>query len=325
VSGRGSQGELRRPRLARRALRWDNGLVASHATNPEGVPTTSDSPVKTTEKRKLAELKPHPRQAANFRASLPHEVGELADDLKRNGQLCPVECLPDGTLIGGHALVAAAKLLGWQQVDVWVRHDLAAQGADASERRLIEDDLTRRHLPPLELARCDKRLKEMGRRGGLCQQDKAELRDQIGKKLGMSGRNLDRYLRVLDDTPQEVQDAVSSGKLAVTLAEKVASLPRAGREKVAAEIRSGEDPSEVVCRHVRPARTTHKKTRDAFNSFMSALARGVPDLEGRLERANVELTPQTALLLNRAESVIGIIRDRAAATAAAKAQAEAAP
>jgi hypothetical protein len=107
------------------------------------------------------------------------------------------------------------------------------------------------------------------------------------------------------------------------VAEKVAGLSRTQREQVAAEIRAGEDPTAVVRRHVRPARTTHKRARDAFNSFMRALARGVPDLEGRLERANVELTPQSALLLDRAEKIIGTIRDRAAATAAA--QAEAAP
>jgi ParB/RepB/Spo0J family partition protein len=285
----------------------------------------SDAPTKTIEKRTLAELKPHPRQAANFRASLPHEVGELADDLKRNGQLCPVECLPDGTLVAGHKRVAAAMLLGWPQVDVWVRHDLAAQGADASERRLIEDNLNRRQLQPLELARCYKRLKEMGRSFGLCQRDKAELRDQIGKKLGMSGRNLDRYLRVLECTPQEVQDAVSAGSLAVTLAEKVASLSRAEREKVAAEIRAGEDPSEVVRRHVRPARTTHKKAKDAVNAFLLALGRGVNDLAGRVDQIGIRISAEEARLLDDAEATIRAIRDRAAVTAAAKAQAEAAP
>src|SRR3954447_8545049 len=71
----------------------------------------SHAPARTIEKRKLAELKPHPRQAANFRAPLKHEVEELADDLRRNGQLCPVECLPDGTLVAGHKRAEAAGLL----------------------------------------------------------------------------------------------------------------------------------------------------------------------------------------------------------------------
>jgi ParB/RepB/Spo0J family partition protein len=284
----------------------------------------SDSPAKLIEKRQLSQLKPHPRQAANFRAPLQHEVEELADDLKRNGQLCPVECLPDGTLIAGHKRVAAARLLGWSEVTCWVRDDLRSQGDAAVEKRLIEDNLNRRQLAPLELARCYKRLKELGRRFGLCQQDKAELRDRIGEKLGMSGRNLDRYLRVLECTPQEVQDAVSSGKLAVTVAEKVAGLKKVKREQLAEEIRAGADPAEAVRKHTPPARTKHEKPKDALGAFLRWLERGVPDLEGRVDKVWVDLRAEQMALLGRAEAVIGAIRQRAALTAAeANSQAEA--
>jgi ParB-like chromosome segregation protein Spo0J len=278
---------------------------------------------KLIEKRNPAELKPHPRQAANFREPLQHEVEELADDLKRNGQLCSVEVLPDGTLVAGHKRVAAARLLGWQEVTCWVRLDLAEKGADAAERRLIEDNLTRRHLAPLELARCYRRLKQLGRRADLCQGDKAELRDQIGKKLNMSGRNLDRYLRVLECTPQEIQDAVSSGALAVTVAEKVAGLSKAKREQLAEEIRAGADPAGAVRKHVSPPRTNHKKPKDALGAFLRWLERGVPDLEGRVDKVWIDLRAEQLALLGRAEAVIGAIRQRGLATAEANSQAEA--
>jgi hypothetical protein len=193
------------------------------------------------------------------------------------------------------------------------------------ERRLIEDNLNRRRLAPLELARCSQRLKELGRRGGLCQQEKAELRDRIGMKLGMSGRNLDRYLRVLQGTPQEAQDAVSSGALAVTVAERVAGLKKATREQVAEEIRAGQDPAEAVRRHAPKGTGRHKKARHAIDAFLLALERGVNDLQGRVDSIGIRLSAREAATLHGAEAIIRAIRQRAAVTAAAAPAAQAAP
>ena len=103
-------------------------------------------------------LRPHPKQGQYFPDAPPHEVAELAADMEANGQLQPVEALPDGTIIAGHKRLAAARLLGWTELDVWVRDDLAADPA-AAERRLIEDNLHRRQLGKLGLARCYRALK----------------------------------------------------------------------------------------------------------------------------------------------------------------------
>ncbi len=143
--------------------------------------------------------------------------------------------MPDGVIIAGHKRVAAAKSLGWAEVAAWVRDDLVGDDA-AVERRLVEDNLTRRQLGPLAMARCYKALKVLERTSKsarLTDSESKELRDQLGKRLNCSGRTLDRYLRVLDHTPQVVQDAVESGALPLTLAEKVASLNNARREQIA--------------------------------------------------------------------------------------------
>ncbi len=50
-----------------------------------------------------------------------------------------------------------------------------------------------------------------------------ELRDRIGESLEMSGRNLDRYLRVLE-TPLEIQIGVRDGQLNLVPASRIASL-----------------------------------------------------------------------------------------------------
>src|SRR5262245_10784879 len=69
-----------------------------------------------------------------------HTVRELADDIAVNGLLHPpvVRPLPDGrySLVVGFRRLAAVKLLGWTQVPVTIRDDLAdkqAQGVNLAE------------------------------------------------------------------------------------------------------------------------------------------------------------------------------------------------
>src|SRR4051812_38618228 len=109
----------------------------------------------------------------------------------------PIEALPDGTIVAGHRRAQAARHLGWSKVEVWVRDDLKAQGDAAVEDRFIWDNLGRRQMGPLEIARCYQRLKtnfRVNQSDRLSDRDKRDLRDQIGQRLGLSGRNLDRYL-----------------------------------------------------------------------------------------------------------------------------------
>ena len=94
--------------------------------------------------RKISTLCPHPKQAI-FPDLPPDELRRLAESMKR-GLDEPVEILPNGTIISGHQRIKAAKLLGWTEIRCWVRHDLAEQGDDAVERRLIEANFHRRQL-----------------------------------------------------------------------------------------------------------------------------------------------------------------------------------
>ena len=52
--------------------------------------------------RKIADLKPHPLQAEIF-ADLPDaEIDWLADSIDKYGLECPVEILPDNTIVAGN-------------------------------------------------------------------------------------------------------------------------------------------------------------------------------------------------------------------------------
>ena len=102
----------------------------------------------------LTDLKPHPQQHEVF-ADLPDEqLEELATDLKLNGQLVPIEVMPDGTIICGHQRVRAARKLGWSTVRAIIRDDLAELGKAAVFDRLVSDNLNRRQLDQLTQARC---------------------------------------------------------------------------------------------------------------------------------------------------------------------------
>ena len=263
----------------------------------------------------LTRLQPHPKQAALFPEPPPHEVKELADDIRRTGLLQPVEVLPDGTIIAGHKRVAAATLLGWTEITVWVRDDLAGDAA-AAERRLIEDNLTRRQLGPLGLARCYKRLKELEsrREGRLFDFEYRELRDRIGRRLGVSGRTLDRHLRVLG-TPQEVQNAVEAGTLPITVAEKVAGLPEPMQARVARKIKAGADPEKAIKAVLPKATGRHRKALGAKGAFLRCLRHGLDDLEGRVEQLGW-YSPEEVSVLERAWAVIRRMRQQAKKSAA---------
>lgn len=116
---------------------------------------------KDIQKWKILDLKPHPHQAQFFDDLPFHLMRDLAQDMEARGQKEPLEILPDGTIVCGHQRTLAAKFLKWEEIDVWVNHELAAQGDQAVLQRLIEDNLARRNLDRLDQVRCYKQLVDM--------------------------------------------------------------------------------------------------------------------------------------------------------------------
>jgi ParB/RepB/Spo0J family partition protein len=236
------------------------------------------------EMQPIADLRPHPRQAIYFLAPSEHEVKELAADMHTNGQLTPIEILPDNTIIAGHKRTEAARLLGWSEVRVWVREDLAHDSV-AVERRMIEDNLYRRQLGLIALGRCYLRLKHLERQyqgGRLSAQEQGDLRDRLGRRLGKSGRTLDRLLRIIECTPLEVQDAVERGKLPMTLALQVASLGNHQRDELAQAIHAGEDVKTVVTRYLKQAPRRRRTAMTLAERLLKHLSAAVHELGPRV-------------------------------------------
>jgi ParB-like chromosome segregation protein Spo0J len=255
-------------------------------------------------KWKLKDLKPHPRQAELFPDLHILLLRDLAQDMEARGLKEPLEILPDGTIVCGHQRKRAAELNGWDEIDVWVNHELAKQGPLAVEQRLIEDNLVGRKLDRLDQVRCYRRLVEMAPDTPAEQRrdhQHGRLRDIIGDRLGISGRTLERYLRVLE-TPAEVQDAFRAGRISLVNASKVAGLPLEVQQQLAADLRAGTDPKQAVAASL--AGREPDPFEAVFGPFLRGLARYVPAVQPQADRIT-KLAPGEVAVLQDARALIG--------------------
>jgi hypothetical protein len=260
-------------------------------------------PTPRREIRKLKDLKPFPLQGDYFDDLSDHDLKALAGDIKKNGLRNPVEVLsknkvgyPPNTILSGHERKRALELNGETEALVVVRHDLGDVDAAAIEREFLAENQHRRQLDPLARARVAVRLYEIERnrpRGRLWGSELTEARDRVGKAIGMGGRNLNRYVRVLR-CPTEVQDALRAGRLPLIVAEKVCDLDAKTQKAVAERLRGldlaglkekarNAAVKQAVFEFLPEPETRHRKVIDAVASFARGLRRGMDDLDGRVD------------------------------------------
>jgi len=95
-----------------------------------------------TELRRIADLRPHPR---NYRRHPEHQLDILRESLRVHGQQKPVVITPDGTILAGHGLVEAAQAEGWTEIACHVYDGPYPEAFLAIDNRasdLAEDDET---------------------------------------------------------------------------------------------------------------------------------------------------------------------------------------
>ena len=248
---------------------------------------TKDRPKKLTKDRLLSSLKSHPRQREFFPDDQNIGIDALAEDIKKNGLINPIEIMSDGTIIAGHRRVLAAKSLAKKKIRCWVRDDLETEGKHAVERRLIEDNLNRRQMSKLATVRCiaaQVRLEQNQRKRGVAMG--GDLRDIVGKRLGISGRNLERYVRVAE-TPLEVQQAFEAGHLPLVKAAQVANLPDDIQARIAKKIGKLDDKQsikQVVENYVGSTSKKLSRLKKDLALFVADLKRGHKALNGKISK-----------------------------------------
>lgn len=232
------------------------------------------------ERRELSCLVPFPMQSKLFDDLSSYDIEALARDIKENGLRQPIEIiaqnnagLSPNTILCGHQRRQAMLLLNRTKCEVLVRYDLADAPFEAIEKVFIDDNLNRRQLDPLAKARAALRLIEIERGTSvdrMSNQARGEARDRVGKAIGMSGRNLDRYFALLK-APTAIQNAFRSRQLRLVDAAKIARMRRRTQAEIVAAIESGEEPRNALARHAsNPPR--QKAAAHSLKVFVNALS-----------------------------------------------------
>jgi hypothetical protein len=141
-------------------------------------------------------------------------------------------------------------------------------------------------------------------RGGLQAHEKPEVPDRVGKAIDMSGRNLTRYLRVLE-TPVEVQRAFQAGTVPLVEADKVAHLSITARDEIALRIQGGEEAAVVIPSDITVAGGHIGNSRSAFHHLVRRLRRSLGDLEGRAAKLSPRLEAMHRAVLKSSLTMIG--------------------
>lgn len=247
----------------------------------------------------LSRLRPHPRQGLFNPPVSPEEDRSLTENLDEHGQREAIHVmppdnqagLPDWTVLDGHRRLNGLLAIGMTQGRVVVRHDLRDASAEAVEEVYLSFNRHRRHYDPLAFARSLLRSMEIARGrkpGQLSSEDKALLARRLCSMFGGALRNAQRYVHVAS-APPEVERAHRLGQIGLDQAARIALLPKAKQQEVAARLAGADDKAQaraVVDEYLRPAnpRVLHRYVTPRIVRFIGVLRRELAPVEGLLER-----------------------------------------
>lgn len=277
----------------------------------EPLPTTA-----RLETLRLADLIPHPDQAAYFPNYGKPEREALKADIRVNKLKHPIVVLspcnaaglPPHTILEGHTRREILLELCETTTEAQVRYDLASATRAEVDEIFLSDNNARRHPSKLDQARvavglykCRRAKQGRSVSGDLFQRE--DLRDQIGAIFGMSGRNLARYLNVLA-APIEVQNALEAKTVKLVDAAKVAALSKDDQARLASRLRAGEDAGAVFAAFFGTKSDKHVKSGDAVAAFARAIEAGHADLDGRVDPITARLVGRFEGSLRKGEDLI---------------------
>lgn len=203
-----------------------------------------------------SKYKIHP--AANIFPMLsPEEFAALKSDIETNGQLDDIAFFDDLVIDGRNRLLACEELgIEPQWYELTECKDPVAY--------VLSKNLHRRHLTPAQAGMCAAKVKEyyakqakerMKRKPNsamenLPQQNGETARDAAGKAFGVSGKQVDKASKVIEEGSSELITAVETGQVSLDAAEKlIAAVPdkreqakvaKQGKKAVAAKIKEGK-------------------------------------------------------------------------------------
>jgi ParB/RepB/Spo0J family partition protein len=235
----------------------------------------------------IQELHSHPLQKELFVGLNEAGIAELAEDIQKRGLQNPLEILPNGTIINGHQRYFAYQWLGLEHIPVYIRHDFTEQPPDAVNEHIIQDNLQRKHLHPLEIARGYMLLREYyeeRRAAGVeLSFTLRDLRTALARRFAISSRTLDRYMAALK-APPIFQDCCIHGRFPFHLLCKVGGLSSKKKAALMERVDKGEYFMTVIEEYTRPHQREQDRASKALLALARQLKRSIDDIEENIDK-----------------------------------------
>lgn len=201
-------------------------------------------------------------------------VKEIADSFEEDGQWNPIIVRPSENgseydVIAGHNRLAAAKRLGWDEIDAEVKD------VDESEADLLslKTNLLRQEMKQIEQGRV---LNKMLQEHGLSQKELAE-------KIGKSRSWVNRRVRLALDLHEDVVDLLDEEKISSTIAATTGSIEKSKQPEFAKyvlreDVNNREDAYEAKRRFENDTIFTTGYQGKDWNDFIEELQNNKIDI-----------------------------------------------
>ena len=166
------------------------------------------SNIQSMKERKVAELKPHPKNESIYG---DEDIKEFAQSIKENGLRVSLLIKPDGTIISGHRRWKAVEFLGWETVAVDViekeYRDEAEELTDLllmnQQREKTNEQICREVITWEEIVSLDRKRDKNAIQG--------TTRDEVARRIGLkSGSTVYKGKKVV----QAIEEAKKNGDIA---------------------------------------------------------------------------------------------------------------
>ena len=175
---------------------------------------------------KIRPFKDHP-----FKVVDDEKMQDLVESIRTNGILSPVLVRPVGNdvyeMVSGHRRMHAAVILGMDRVPAIIRE----MSDDEAIVKMVDANIQREELLPSEKAFAYRMKMEAMRRQGI-RQDLTSRQfveklssDELGESVGMSGRQIQRFIRLTELIP-ELLNYVDQKRVQFTVAVEISYIDR---------------------------------------------------------------------------------------------------
>jgi ParB family chromosome partitioning protein len=218
-----------------------------------------------------------------------HEIDDLARDILENGQRESV-WMHQGQVIDGRNRIAACERIG--------RAPSMREFVGTDDELLpfvVSLNLKRRHLSESQRAMVAANIARFGHGGDRVSEQAANLpvatQAEAADMLKVSERSVRAAVKVRDDAPPEVVQAVQAGALSVSLAAEVADLPPEAQEVVAAA--PVEQMRDVAREEVKRAHVANNSGNNEWYTPVEFITRA------RQVMGGIDLDPASSEVANR--------------------------